>query len=155
MKLKKNCIEKLPYGKDFLFVDEILEISTKHILASYFFSKELGFYNSHFKHNPVTPGVILTECAAQIGLACFGMHLIEEENESANAEDYFMALAESQMQFLGPHYPDETVYVKAELIYFRFNKLKVSVEIKNTKQHLIAKGKLAGMLIKTNHINEK
>lgn len=149
--MKNQIISKLPYGNDFLFVDEILEVSKQHILGSYFFSKELPFYSSHFEAKPVTPGVILTECAAQIGLACFGIYLTSIEAELT--ENQFMVLSESHMDFLQPVYPDERVYVSAILVYFRFNKLKVKVEISTANEQIVAKGTLAGMLAKTNTIN--
>lgn len=149
--MKDNLISKLPYGKDFLFVDEILEVSEKHIYGSYFFSGELAFYASHFEDQPVTPGVILTECAAQIGLACFGIYLTS--NEAELTKNQFIVLSESNMEFLKPVYPDEQVYVKAEMVYFRFNKLKVNVEMITANKQIIAKGTLAGMLAKTGKNN--
>jgi 3-hydroxyacyl-[acyl-carrier-protein] dehydratase len=151
--MKNQIISKLPYGKDFLFVDEILEVDNQHIKGSYFFSKDLAFYASHFKSQPVTPGVILTECAAQIGLACFGIYLTSIEKEVT--ENQFLVLSENKMDFFKPVYPDENVYVTAQLVYFRFNKLKVEVEIKLANKQIVAKGILAGMLAKTNRQNEQ
>jgi 3-hydroxyacyl-[acyl-carrier-protein] dehydratase len=149
--MKDNLILKLPYGKDFLFVDEILEVNEQYILGSYFFSKELNFYASHFKDQPVTPGVILTECAAQIGLACFGIYL--NSISTHLEENQFMVLSESHMDYFSPVYPDERVYVKANLVYFRFNKLKVEVEMKLANEQRVAKGTLSGMLAKTKEKN--
>ena len=146
-----DLISKLPYGKDFLFVDKISEVSEKHILGSYFFSENLGFYAAHFKDKPVTPGVILTECAAQIGLACLGLYLIGDPNTQKHR--HFIALTETQIDFFKPVYPNETVWVKANLVYFRFNKMKVNIEIRLANQQLIAKGTLAGMLTKTKNNN--
>lgn len=153
MILKHHIIEKLPYGKGFLFVDEIIEVSNQHIVGSYFFSEELNFYNSHFKQTPITPGVLITECAAQIGLACFGIFLLSKDTTHTN--NSFMALSESNMVFNTPLYPNETCIVRADLVYFRFNKLKVKVEIKTNKNQLIAKGLLSGMLANSNTNNAK
>lgn len=146
--MENLLIAKLPYGKDFLFVDQIHEVSQLHIKGSYFFSKELGFYASHFEKKAVTPGVILTECAAQIGLACFGMYLTQGKGSQPVSQ--LMLMSESSMDFFSPVYPDERVYVYAKLVYFRFGKLKVNVELQTTTQKKIAKGTLAGMIAKTN-----
>lgn len=145
--MNKNLIAQLPYGKDFLFVDEILEVSEQHILGSYFFSEKSAFYASHFKDNPVTPGVILTECAAQIGLVCFGSYLTSIENE--RTENISFVFSESHMEYINPVYPNECVFVRANLVYFRFNKLKVKVEMKLANEQLVVKGTLSGMIVKT------
>ncbi len=62
-----TIISKLPYKKPFLFVDEILQIDEDGCTGSYTFPEDSDFYKGHFKDHPVTPGVILTECMAQIG----------------------------------------------------------------------------------------
>lgn len=146
-----ELISQLPYGNDFCFVDKLLEISETHIVGSYFFSKELSFYKAHFPSYPVTPGVILTECAAQIGLACFGLYLTRETEKLPHHQ--LFVLSESQMDFLKPVYPDSTVYVSGQLVYFRFNKLKVKVEVQFENKAIIAKGILSGMVVNLNNIN--
>ncbi|MBT8319592.1 MAG: hydroxymyristoyl-ACP dehydratase, partial [Gramella sp.] len=62
----QKILDQLPYSKPFLFVDEILEVNDNSISGTFTFSKDLDFYRGHFSGNPVTPGVILTECMAQI-----------------------------------------------------------------------------------------
>jgi 3-hydroxyacyl-[acyl-carrier-protein] dehydratase len=73
---KEEIIAKLPYSKPFLFVDELISISENGVEGTYFFSPELDFYKGHFVNNPVTPGVILTEAMAQIGVVCLGIYLL-------------------------------------------------------------------------------
>lgn len=68
----KDIIAKLPYTKPFLFVDELLHIDENGSMGTYTFDENLDFYKGHFKEKPVTPGVILTETMAQIGLVCLG-----------------------------------------------------------------------------------
>ena len=136
-----RILEMLPYGDSFCFVDEILELTDQGIRGSYFFSPELDFYRSHFKEMPVTPGVILTECCAQIGLACFGIHLLDYKLKGG-----MMAFTSSDMDFYQPVFPGETVEVRAEKEYFRFGKLKVRVKMYDQKQNLVCKGTLSGML---------
>ena len=131
----------LPYGDSFCFVDEILELTDQSIRGRYFFRPELDFYRSHFKEMPVTPGVILTECCAQIGLACFGIHLLDYKLAGG-----MMAFTSSDMEFYQPVFPGETVEVGAEKEYFRFGKLKVRVKMYNQENILVCKGTLAGML---------
>ena len=78
---KKDIIQYLPYSKPFLFVDELLEVSENGVSGTYTFSESEFFYKGHFKENPITPGVILTETMAQIGLVCLGIYLLKEEEQ--------------------------------------------------------------------------
>lgn len=140
----QTIIERLPYSEPFLFVDEILSVSTEDITGTYTFSKNSYFYEGHFKNNPITPGVILTECMAQIGLVCFGIFLLSEEQVSENTN---FALSNTDIDFYLPVFPDEKVKVISEKIYFRFNKLKCKVKMLNTRSELVAKGTISGMIL--------
>ncbi|MDF4202876.1 FabA/FabZ family ACP-dehydratase [Maribacter sp. SA7] len=136
-------LKQLPYSEPFLFVEEILNISDKGIEGSYRFSPDLDIYKGHFKNKPVTPGVILTECCAQIGLVCLGIYLLGKKSELENVA---IGMSSSQMDFLIPVYPGEQVRVISELVYFRFQKLKCEVKMYNENDKLVCKGVLAGMI---------
>ncbi|MCK0145711.1 hydroxymyristoyl-ACP dehydratase [Arenibacter sp. F26102] len=139
-----NILKKLPYTEPFLFVDELQSVTENSIEGSYTFKEDEFFYKGHFKGHAVTPGVILTECCAQIGLVCLGIFLLDgQEGATGN---YQVALSSSEMQFLLPVYPMETVTVKSSKVYFRFNKLKCEVKIYNQQAQLVSKGVLSGML---------
>ena len=101
-------INQLPYSEPFLFVDEVLSVSEDNILGTYTFKKDLIFYEGHFKDNPVTPGVILTECMAQIGLVCLGIFLLKDETSS---EKINLALSSTEIDFYCPVFPGEKVKV--------------------------------------------
>ncbi len=139
---KEDIIQKLPYSKPFLFVDEIIEIDEDHIKGSYTFLSDEYFYNGHFKDNPITPGVILTECMAQIGLACFGIYLLKGKWDQG---EWSVAMTSNEMNFNKPVFPEEKVMVVADKVYFRFNKLKCNVSMYNTDHILVAKGIVAGI----------
>lgn len=139
-------LSQLPYTKPFLFVDEILKLDENSISGNYTFSTELEFYKGHFKDNPITPGVILTECMAQIGLVCFGIYLMNSENEKDKPK---VALSSTEIEFLKPVFPGETVFVNSRKEYFRFNKLKCHVEMLDAEDNLVCRGSIAGMILKT------
>lgn len=140
---KKEIISKLPYSKPFLFVDELLHIDENGVEGTYTFDENLDFYKGHFKDNPVTPGVILTEVMAQIGLVCLGIYLL---NNTFNATTS-IALTSTDIEFLKPVFPIEKVTVISEKIYFRFGKLKCKVEMKNEKGEEVCRGIIAGMIV--------
>ena len=140
----EEIIARLPYQHPFLFVDEILAVDENGISGSYTFNASHNFYKGHFKNNPLTPGVILTETMAQIGLVCLGIYLLSESGSSLN--EIKIALTSTEVDFFKPVFPEEKVTVKSEKEYFRFNKLKCKVEMFNEKGDLVCRGKIAGMM---------
>jgi len=136
-------LSKLPYSYPFLFVDELTEINENGITGNYTFDPKLPFYEGHFKDNPITPGVILTETMAQIGLVCFGIFLLQKEN----TDNINIALTSSNIDFYKPVLPNEKVIVKSEKIYFRFNKLKCKVQMFNMDEELVCRGEISGMIL--------
>jgi 3-hydroxyacyl-[acyl-carrier-protein] dehydratase len=142
-------LNHLPYTKPFLFVDEIITVSEFSAEGCYTFSKDEYFYQGHFKDNPVTPGVILTECMAQIGLVCFGIYLLNNDSSNTSnkdSSDFNIALSNHTIDFYKPVFPGETVKVISEKEYFRFNKLKCKVKMLNEKQEVVCKGVISGMI---------
>tara|TARA_B100001059_G_scaffold236625_1_gene288364 strand:- start:3409 stop:3849 length:441 start_codon:yes stop_codon:yes gene_type:complete len=139
-----DIIKLLPYQHPFLFVDILTTISNKGITGSYTFKKDEYFYKGHFKDNPITPGVILTECMAQIGLVCLGIYMLKDEILEDNKPQ--IALTSSQVDFFLPVFPGETVTVVSEKEVFRFNKLKCKVKMFNQKNELVCRGQISGML---------
>ena len=141
---KEQIIQLLPYQKPFLFVDGIDTISEDDVTGYYTFKEDETFYEGHFKNNPITPGVILTECMAQIGLVCLGIYLLKDElNESTKPQ---IALTSHRMDFYLPVLPNEKVTVISEKEVFRFNKLKCKVRMINVKGELVCRGTISGML---------
>ena len=139
----EEIISKLPYSKPFLFVDELVSINENGVEGNYTFDDNLDFYKGHFKDNPVTPGVILTEVMAQIGLVCLGIFLL---NNTIN-KNTIIALTSNEIEFLEPVYPNEKVIVISKKIYFRFGKLKCKVKMINQSGIEVCNGIIAGMII--------
>ena len=140
-----EIISKLPYQKPFLFVDEITEISSEKVVGNYTYRDDEYFYQGHFKQNPITPGVILTETMAQIGVVCLGIYLIE--SQKSPTENLKIALTSHQIDFYLPVLPNEKVTVISEKMYFRFQKLKCEVKMYNQQEKLVCKGTISGMII--------
>lgn len=142
MKEADLILSKLPYQKPFLFVDELLQIDENGVTGTFIFNENLDFYKGHFKGNPITPGVILIETMAQIGLVCLGIYLTLNEDVSQ------IAFSSSEVEFLKPVYPNEKVTVISEKVYFRFGKLKCNVRMLNSKNEEVCSGTLSGIIIK-------
>ncbi len=148
---KQQIIQLLPYQSPFLFVEELKSVSENGAEGFYTFKEDEYFYKGHFKDNPITPGVILTEVMAQIGVVCLGIFLIRNQIQEGKALQ--IALTSNEVNFYLPVKPGEKVKVVSEKIYFRFNKLKCKVQLFNEKEELVCRGTISGMLKPMN--NEK
>jgi 3-hydroxyacyl-[acyl-carrier-protein] dehydratase len=141
---KETIIQLLPYQAPFLFVEELTYISENRSEGYYTFKNDEYFYQGHFKDKPITPGVILTEVMAQIGVVCLGIYLLK--NDFSEIKKPHIALTSNEVDFFLPVKPKERVKVVSEKIYFRFNKLKCKVQLFNPKNELVCKGMISGML---------
>lgn len=137
-----SILDKLPYTEPFLFVDALYSVNENGVNGSFTFPADAWYYTGHFKENPVTPGVILTEVMAQIGVVCLGIFLMHDQL----TEDIQIAMTSTQIDFYIPVFPSETVTVTSTIEYFRFHKLKCNVEMQNKQGTLVCRGKIAGMI---------
>ncbi|NBC57840.1 MAG: hydroxymyristoyl-ACP dehydratase [Bacteroidetes bacterium] len=142
MNFQTDILPFLPYDKPFLFVDDIVEIKEGYIKGHYTFTKDAEFYKGHFKQKPVTPGVLLTECAAQIGLVCYAIFKMDPKNHSQ------FGMTSANMEFLKPHFPDQKIMVEAEEVYYRFGKLKMNIKVLDLNENILVRGQIAGMPVK-------
>ena len=138
-----DILTKLPYGKPFLFVDKLTHLDENGVKGSYTFPINSDFYKGHFKNNPVTPGVILTETMAQIGVVCLGIYLLGKNFSNTTK----IALTSSEIEYLKPVFPDEKVTVISEKVYFRFGKLKCKVKMLNSNNEEVCHGTIAGLIL--------
>ena len=138
----EEILKKLPYSTPFLFVDDLVSIDENGVTGTFTFKENLDFYKGHFKNNPITPGVILTETMAQIGLVCLGIFLVGNDL----TEKSQIGLTSTDIEFLKPVFPGEKVTVISEKIYFRFNKLKCKVKMLNEQSEIVCEGKIAGII---------
>ncbi len=144
-----NILNYLPYKSSFLFVDDILSIDDNGVTGEYTLKADSFFYEDHFPDNPVTPGVIITEIMAQIGLVVLGIHLMlgDAPHEGFEMhEDSFPLLTSTNVEFYKVVLPEEKVTVTSKKQYFRFGKLKCVIEMYNTRSELIAKGVFSGVI---------
>jgi 3-hydroxyacyl-[acyl-carrier-protein] dehydratase len=141
----KDIISALPYGPDFCFVDSLSDINVDGVTGYYTFPEKTDYYESHFPDHPVTPGVLLCECMAQIGLVCLGIFLAKAEG---HMEARPFVFTESQVHYLQQVSPGEQVKVVSEKIYYRLGKLKCKVSMYNDQEERICYGTMAGMIVR-------
>lgn len=146
-----DILTYLPYKSSFLFIDNITSLDMNGVTGDFTLRKNAFFYEDHFVNNPVTPGVIITEIMAQIGLVVLGIHLIKSGNKEAGVtldEELFPLLTATDISFFKMVLPGEKVIVTSQKQYFRFGKLKCLVVMHNDKSELVAKGIFSGIIKK-------
>jgi 3-hydroxyacyl-[acyl-carrier-protein] dehydratase len=142
-----DIFKYLPYKSSFLFVDNITQLNEDGVVGDYTLKSDSFFYEDHFPGNPVTPGVIITEIMAQIGLVVLGIHLmINGDDQFEMSESSFPLLTSTNVEFFKMVLPGEKVTVNSKKQYFRFGKLKCAVEMYNSNHELIARGTFSGVI---------
>jgi 3-hydroxyacyl-[acyl-carrier-protein] dehydratase len=139
----EEILDQLPYSAPFHFVDALEHIDENGAKGSFTYKADLDFYKGHFKDHPVTPGVILTETMAQIGLVCLGLYLA---GTAASPSIGHVMLTSTAIDFMKPVFPGEKVTVVSEKIYYRFKKLHCNVSMQNEAGETVCKGTLSGMV---------
>jgi 3-hydroxyacyl-[acyl-carrier-protein] dehydratase len=145
--MNNHILNHLPYKSSFRFVDNISLLSEDEVRGEYTLKNDAFFYEDHFEGNPVTPGVIITEIMAQIGLVVLGIFLVLKETDFNFGEnDLYPLLTSTDVSFYKMVLPGQTVKVISKKQYFRFGKLKCYVEMFDSSKELVAKGTFAGII---------
>ena len=146
--IKQEVLELVPQQAPFRFIDEIISLDEEQIVGAYRFRDDEYFYRGHFPGRPITPGVILIETMAQIGVVAFGMYLLACQKNirpsQLNGPLSLFSLADG-IEFKGIVKPGERVIVKGKKIYMRKGALKVDINMERENGEVVCVGQLAGM----------
>ena len=144
----QEVLALVPQQPPFRFVDEIISLDEEGIVGAYRFREDEFFYRGHFPDRPITPGVILVETMAQIGVVAFGMYLLACQRRIRPGQLQgplsLFSFADS-IEFKGIVAPAERVIVKGRKIYFRQGAIKVDLTMERENGEVVCTGKLAGM----------
>lgn len=142
-----ELVRKIPHQKPFRFIDKITYVDDSRIEGHYQLCPGHSFYQGHFPDCPITPGVILIEVMAQIGLVAFGLYLL---TKTGTTEDVLTAsipvLASADVKFCKKVLPGDRVFVKAEKQTFRHGKLVCRVMLLNNRGCTMAEGSITGFI---------
>ncbi len=143
-----KILEMLPYRRPFMFVDGLIDADSSCFEGHYTFKEDEFFYEGHFPGRPVTPGVILIETMAQIGLVSYGIYLLMKEQYEFN-DGMTPVFTSSNVEFLRPVYPGDWVKVTSKKEFFRLGKLKCKVEMSDKNGAFVSKGYLSGIFLRS------
>ena len=146
--LKQEVLRLVPQQEPFRFIDEIISLDEEQIVGAYRFREDEYFYRGHFPGHPITPGVILIETMAQVGVVAFGIYLLSRQKNMRPSNMQLpislFSLADG-VEFKKIVVPGERVIVKAKKIYFRKNTIKASVSMEKENGEIICFGELSGV----------
>jgi len=141
----QEVLEMVPQQEPFRFIDEIVEIDSEHIVARYTFPVESDFYRGHFPANPITPGVILIETAAQAGVVAFGIYLYAADTSRADVDKLLTIFTDCSIDFSGMVKPGDRVTTTGRIKQWRRKKLRAEFEMKLDDGTVVCSGELSGM----------
>ena len=142
----EEVLRRIPQQPPFRFIDRILELSEERIVAEYRFKEDEYFYRGHFPGDPVTPGVILTEAMAQVGLVALGIYLLTKEEPGLKLRTLF---SDAAVDFSARVDPGSLVTITGERIFWRRRKLQSKVELKLQDGTVAAHGVVSGLGVPT------
>lgn len=145
---KEQVLAMIPHGRPFRFVDEIIDVSEEEITAKYTFREDEFFYEGHFPGNPITPGVILVECMAQICMTGMGFYRLMKEIPEEDSKAWATLQTEIKAEFMKPVRPGETVTVYGKMDLWRRRKLRANATMTNAAGEVVATATLAGLGVK-------
>jgi len=140
----KQVLDLIPQRDPFRFIDDIIELDSDHIVGVYRFRPEADFYRGHFPGNPVTPGVILIESLAQVGIVALGIYLLAQESEEDTTK-MMTLFTDTNVEFSGIVNPGDHVTITAEKVFFRRRKLRSNAVMKLDDETIVCSGTVSGM----------
>lgn len=140
-----EVLEWVPQQEPFRFIDSIEELDADHIVASYTFPPESDFYRGHFPGDPITPGVILIETAAQASVVAYGIYLLARETSRDELGKVLTIFTDCNVEFSGVVRPGDRVRTTGRKKFFRRLKLRASFEMTLDDGTVVCSGELSGM----------
>jgi 3-hydroxyacyl-[acyl-carrier-protein] dehydratase len=143
-----EVLERLPQQEPFRFVDRIVEVDEEHIVATYRFRRGADFYRGHFPGNPVTPGVLLLEAMAQVGVVALGIYLFALDHSGEDLERTVTLFTDAEVEFSGIVPPGTEVTITARKLFWRRNKLRSQATVTLADGTLVCGATISGMGVK-------
>ncbi|WP_028358075.1 3-hydroxyacyl-ACP dehydratase FabZ [Brackiella oedipodis] len=111
----QGIMSRIPHRYPFLLVDRVLELEPeKSITAIKNVTINEPFFQGHFKHLPIMPGVLIIEALAQAG-ALFTMSIVNDGNVDFSQIGYYL-VGIDEARFRKPVVPGDQLVLKVEAI---------------------------------------
>ena len=113
---KENIKQIIPYDDDFLFIDRVLKLDKKNIVALKEVKANEDYFKGHFKNFPIMPGALIVEGLGQAAT------LLVRYNIPNHEEKDILAYKIRGAKFFRPTFPGQTLRFEAKLV-FMFRKI--------------------------------
>ncbi len=109
--LDTNEVKKrLPHRYPFLLVDKVIQMNEKSVVGIKNVTMNEPFFLGHFPDEPIMPGVLLIEAAAQVG----GMLVLGTVQNPEHYSTYFLKI--DKVKFKHKVVPGDTLILKMDLL---------------------------------------
>jgi UDP-3-O-[3-hydroxymyristoyl] N-acetylglucosamine deacetylase/3-hydroxyacyl-[acyl-carrier-protein] dehydratase len=134
---------RLPHRYPFLLVDKVISMDDKSVVGIKNVTTNEPFFTGHFPEEPVMPGVLLIEAAAQVG----GMLVLGTVPDPENYSTYFLKI--EKVKFKRKVIPGDTLILKVDLLEpIRRGIALVFTEI-YVGNKLVMEGEMMAQIVKT------
>ena len=140
-----EVLNMIPQQEPFRFVDEIIEVNEDLIVAKNHFHPEADFYRGHFPGNPITPGVILLESIAQVGVVALGIYIVALEKGLEGVRQRVALFSDAEVDFAGVVRPGDEVTIRAKKVFYRRGKLRSDAEMTLADGTVVCHATISGM----------
>lgn len=107
----KNALARLPHGPEFRFVDRVLELEPGvRSVGEYHVRGDEPFLRGHFPGDPMMPGVLLVEAAAQLA------GVLAQSDPAIPPLSGLKLTALRNVKILGAAYPGQTIRLEAQIL---------------------------------------
>ena len=108
----EDVLSAIPHRPPFLFVDRVLEVTDKSIVAERTLRKEEEFFKGHYPQMPIMPGVLLCEALFQTAGILMSRYLNETDKDGRKIP--VLTRIESA-KFKQPAFPGDCLRLEVQL----------------------------------------
>ena len=142
----KDVLTAIPHQPPFLFVDRVLEITDKSVVAERTLRAEENFFKGHYPQMPIMPGVLMCEALFQTAGILMSRYLSETDKDGGKIP--VLTRIESA-KFKQPAFPGDCLRLEVQLTEKMKEFYFFKGNVKKSEKLLIALTFMLGMVSKT------
>ena len=145
---RENIKKIIPYEDPFLFIDRVIKLTKKEIIATKEVKADEPYFKGHFSGFPIMPGALIVEGIGQAAT------LLVRYNVPNHEEKDILAYKIRSAKFFRPTFPGHTLTYKAKLTFMLKKIAFVNGEIFRNEK-LVSKVKMVLAIVDKNQFRGK